>query len=316
MLALASMSEAFTNVVSDAIMVIQSRKDKHYGSQDFVTLMYLSTGLGGVTGCIFAGLMTEYHHPKWCFFWYSFFGIIVSITACRLTSESERDKVAGEPASEISSSQQSYEFSVRRQRIEGGLAAEEVRQPVPERKGFCFNLRKNLNAIGRALMMREIYFLVIFFLAKGVLSPSFEDFSYFFLLNVIKISKFVFSLLVLIGQICHIVGALIYKAWCRDVDTRWMIFFAMIVGVISTFLSFAFAKRWNLEWGIPDMAFLLFTDVVFSTVGVILYTLPILALFAKITPPRIEGTIFAFLTGTMNLANAIVAPNVGAFINH
>jgi hypothetical protein len=52
------MSEAFVNVVSDAIMVIQSRRDKKYGSQDFVTLIYLSTGVGGVFGCIFAGLMT------------------------------------------------------------------------------------------------------------------------------------------------------------------------------------------------------------------------------------------------------------------
>lgn len=191
-----------------------------------------------------------------------------------------------------------------------------MRQVVPKREGFCFNLRKNLGAIGRSLTMKEIYFLVIFFLAKGVITPSFEEFSYFFLLNVIKISKFVFSLLVLIGQICHIVGALIYKAWCRNIDTRWMIFFAMVIGVLSSFLAFVFAKRWNLEWGVPDLIFLMFTDVVFSTVGVILYTLPILALFAKITPPKIEGTIFAFLTGTMNLANTIVAPNVGAFINH
>lgn len=58
LLALASMSEAFTNVVSDAIMVIQSRRDPGYGSQDFVTLIYLSTGTGGVIGCIFAGIMT------------------------------------------------------------------------------------------------------------------------------------------------------------------------------------------------------------------------------------------------------------------
>jgi len=86
-------------------MVIQSRKDKHYGSQDFVTLMYLSTGFGGVCGCIFAGLMTQYYHPKWCFFYYSFFGLIVSIAACRLTKESEMDKVVGDIDSVISTSQ-------------------------------------------------------------------------------------------------------------------------------------------------------------------------------------------------------------------
>ena len=64
------------------------------------------------------------------------------------------------------------------------------------------------------------------------------------------------------------------------------------------------------------MVFLFLTDVIFSIISTILYNLPILALFAKITPARIEGTIFAFLTGTMNLANSVISPNVGVFINH
>lgn len=90
-LAFASMSEAFTNVVSDAIMVIQSRRDKKFGSQDFITLLYLSTGTGGVLGCIIAGVMTEYLHPKWSFYLYSFFGVIISFAACFLTKKSEKD---------------------------------------------------------------------------------------------------------------------------------------------------------------------------------------------------------------------------------
>lgn len=44
-------------------------------------------------------------------------------------------------------------------------------------------------------------------------------------------------------------------------------------------------------------------------------TLPTLALFAKITPPKIEGTVFAFLTGTTNLANNVIAPMIGVWIN-
>ena len=315
-LAIASGSEAFVNVVSDAIMVIQSRKDKAYGSQDFVTLMYLATGVGGVIGCIFSGLMTQYFHPKWSWFWYSFVGILITVFACRLTKESERDKVVDEGVSEISLSQEDYEFRVRRERIMAGEDAESVRRPVPRRDGFCFNLKKNCQAIGRSLVLREIYFLVIFFIAKGLLMPTFEEFSYFFLMNVIHISKMTFALLVLLGQICHIIGALIYKAWCRNVDTRWMIFFAMLVSIVGAFLNFCCAKRWNTEWGIPDIVFLLFTDAVFSVINVILYTLPILALFAKITPKKVEGTIFAFLTGTMNFANTMISPSVGTFINH
>lgn len=37
-----SLSEAFTNVVADAIMVIQSRKDPAFGCQDLVTLGSMS----------------------------------------------------------------------------------------------------------------------------------------------------------------------------------------------------------------------------------------------------------------------------------
>jgi Na+/melibiose symporter-like transporter len=197
----------------------------------------------------------------------------------------------------------------------GGDRATVRTTTIPPRTGFCFNLKKNCQAIGRAIKMREIYCIVIFFIAKGVLNPSFEEFSYFFLLNVIGISKFMFALLVLIGQICHIIGALVYKSFFRSTDTRTMVLFAMISGVTSTFLNYCFAKRWNKEWGISDLFFLLFTDVVFSVVGTVLYTLPILALFAKITPPKVEGTIFAFLTGTMNLAGTVISPGMGSFIN-
>lgn len=163
--------------------------------------------------------------------------------------------------------------------------------------------------------MKEIYFLVIFFISVGILSPSFEDFTYFFLLNVIGVSKLLFAVLVLIGMFCQVIGALVYKAWCRQVDTRWMIFWGMVNNVISAFLSYAFAMRWNLEWGIPDKVFLFLTDPVLSVLTTMLYVLPLMALFAKVTPSRIEGTIFAFLTGTWNLSNGVIRPAMGSFIN-
>ena len=57
-LATTSFSVAFINVVANAMMVIQSRRDRNFGSQDFVTLLYLSAGTGGATGCITGGLIT------------------------------------------------------------------------------------------------------------------------------------------------------------------------------------------------------------------------------------------------------------------
>ena len=38
--------------------------------------------------------------------------------------------------------------------------------------------------------MPEIYLVVSFFMLNGILSPEFGDFGYYFMLNVVKISKF------------------------------------------------------------------------------------------------------------------------------
>ena len=63
------------------------------------------------------------------------------------------------------------------------------------------------------------------------------------------------------------------------------------------------------------MTVLFFTDVTFSTLSFTLYVLPIMALFAKITPAKMEGTIFAFLTGTKNFSNIFLSPAIGVLIN-
>ena len=60
-------------------------------------------------------------------------------------------------------------------------------------------LRLNLNQIGQALMMPEIYFVVAFFILNGLISPDFGDFSYYFMLNVCSITKFQYSLMGIVG---------------------------------------------------------------------------------------------------------------------
>lgn len=84
---------------------------------------------------------------------------------------------------------------------------------------------------------------------------------------------------------------------------------------VSTFIHYAFAMRWNISLGISDLVFIVFTDVVFGCLALAMNILPCLALFAKITPPGIEGTIFAFLTGSWNFADGVISPMVGAQIN-
>ena len=47
--------------------------------------------------------------------------------------------------------------------------------------------------------MKEIYRIVVFFIFKGFMMPNFEDFTYYFLMDEIKISKLTFAFLILVA---------------------------------------------------------------------------------------------------------------------
>ena len=89
LLTFAAMSEAFVNVVADAIMCVQARKDPEHGSQDLIAFSWLATGIGGILGSFASGILTQYYHPKYSFMLYSFMGLVVAVNGMYLTEESE-----------------------------------------------------------------------------------------------------------------------------------------------------------------------------------------------------------------------------------
>lgn len=134
-------------------------------------------------------------------------------------------------------------------------------------------------------------------------------------MNVVGLNKFMFAMIQLIGQIFSVIGVVIYGAFLRKVEVRWVLFWNCVITVISNFFNYAFAKRWNLDWGFSDMEFIIFSDVITNALNTAFQLLPLLSMFAKIIPKNIEGTMFAFLTGAWNLDQSVLAPMMGSLIN-
>lgn len=114
-----------------------------------------------------------------------------------------------------------------------------------------------------------------------------------------------------ISQFTGILGVTYYEKYLKDVEVRTLILYGTIWSVFGAFADYFFALRLNLEIGIPDTAFIVITSLVFGVISLAFSTLPTLALIAKITPKGIEGTIFAFLTSTTNVAGGVIAPLIG-----
>jgi len=84
------MALAFINVVVDAIIIVQSRKDMVHGSQDLMSVAWMAMGVGGVAGCVAGGYMTQYCHPRYTFLAISLMGLIIALIGSTLTKESEK----------------------------------------------------------------------------------------------------------------------------------------------------------------------------------------------------------------------------------
>jgi MFS family permease len=141
-----SLSMAFSNVVIDAILVVQARKDPELGSQDILTLAWLFNGFGGVVGCIAAAYMMERYHPRYAFFGFGIWSLIVAIACFFLSSDAEKIVIDGEVvkfsewSSEVESKQTPSEAEKKRNDFEAA-------RPAPGEEGFSHNFKKNMKAI-------------------------------------------------------------------------------------------------------------------------------------------------------------------------
>lgn len=64
-----------------------------------------------------------------------------------------------------------------------------------------------------------------------------------------------------------------------------------------------------------DQVFFAIRACVENALDMAFFDLPIMSLFAKITPVNIEGTIFAMLTGVINLSLGVLSPLTGTLID-
>ena len=151
-----------------------------------------------MVGCLLAAIFMEKYHPKYAYLGYAFYGLFLGTSCIFLSLKAEREYLPGhEPVhSEWSSQLEENQTPSEAQRKRDEF--EKNRLPVGK-EGFWFNFKKNMRAIGGALKRPEIYCIVIYFVLDGLTSPSFSDFTYFFLMNVVGVSKFMFAMISLLG---------------------------------------------------------------------------------------------------------------------
>lgn len=95
---------------------------------------------------------------------------------------------------------------------------------------------------------------------------------------------------------------------------RTVYFFALIISIIGTLTTWAQYKRINIAMGIQDLDFVIFTNVVTGTLTTAFFLLPTLSIYTRLTPKKIEATVYALLTSSFNLSSEVFSNFLGAII--
>ena len=80
-------SVTFSDLIVDSIMVVQQRKNPKNGAEVLNTYTRVFMFSGALVGSILGGYMVQHFHPKWCFFIYSWPGLIVAVLSLTLSKE-------------------------------------------------------------------------------------------------------------------------------------------------------------------------------------------------------------------------------------
>jgi hypothetical protein len=116
------------------------------------------------------------------------------------------------------------------------------------------------------------------------------------------------------GYIFLLLGSQMYQRYFKHYELFKLTAMGWFIGIAMAPFTYALIFRWNLEWGISDTTLMLFDDAISEVASQAFIFLPMTVLYAKITPPHIEATCFAFLASASNFSG-IFGGVVGAKIN-
>lgn len=229
MLFLSHLSVAFSDVIVDSLMVIQARKYPGSGSEELGSYSWTCMALGGFCGSIAAAFLSENYEPQSCFFFSAAMGLVLVIVVSRLNVALEDD-------------------------------AEDSQQR--NRGSFLENVKRNFREIREAFKIKQFQNMILYLIISGFLVPNFFQFGYFFMLDVVKMSKFAYSMLAVLSFIFLYAGTQVYNRFFIGKEFKNLIVLDALIQLLLAPLNYLLILRVNLEWGIPDLALVIFTESV------------------------------------------------------
>ena len=235
-------------------------------------------GIGGVTGALAGGYLTDADNELWCFAVRALVGLLMAFAACFITKAVEMD------------------------------ADERVQASLWTRvKANCSDVYRG------TVRTPELYKTLLFFVVMGCVVPSYEDYLYYYQVDITGFTQIQYSYLKVITYVVLFLSAAAYGSLFGGVSVRVMLFAAICINIFGCLTTVMFCTGHTI--GIPPYAFVCMTGTVMSEIYSAYTSLPSGITFSKLIPEDVETSMFAMLTGLLNFANLFAAKEVALGLN-
>ncbi|KAH7307156.1 hypothetical protein KP509_22G048500 [Ceratopteris richardii] len=266
---------AFPDVVVDAAVAEQSRYRPTLAS-DLQSLSWGSLSLGGLVGSIISGPAVHSFGPRGSF-------LLISVAPLLL--------------------------------LVAGWAIPEAQLQKGQYKSRFKELMKTLLLFKQTLSNPAIWRPALFIYLARALCPDISESMFYWFTDPVVGPGFSEQFIGLVGGIGYLamfLGVGMYNCWFRSYSLRIMFFWPQIAYAASGLCDTIIVNRWNLRMGIPDHAFVVGDETLTDIIGR-LQLIPFMVLSARLCPPGVEGTVFAFLMSVSNFGATCASWN-GAFL--
>ena len=174
-------------------------------------------------------------------------------------------------------------------------------------------VRQNCSDIKLGFKVKELWKSFLFYFLFGCMVPSFGDFFYYYQMEITGFSKLTYALINSLGFFLLIISMQLYNVYLKERETKLMMVIACFTNLVGSIGCILFVRQ--IYFGMSPLAFMILSSTVTDILQDAFQRLPGMVLFAKMIPSNIESSMFAMLTGLMNLANGFSAKQLGLLIN-
>jgi len=155
--------------------------------------------------------------------------------------------------------------------------------------------------------------MLLFQFLTGAVVPRFQEFKYFFLLDVMLMPEFNYALLFILSSISLIGLTVIFHFVLKRYSYRQGFAIAFMITTLTTISDIIFVMGLHRHFYINDYVFLLITNLFEDMISNRYTIICSGVVHTRIAPQAVEATVLALLAGASNLGFGVLGPIFGNF---